>query len=344
LVSAGSGGSVQAALNGSQVSSTDSPGASEWCCDALTGIESAFSGVMDSLPDEKASKTKREMQCLYCGEAFDAEATDWFLRGQHLAHMHHFGACNLLLSYPTWVQFMQHLIEFHELSTDGQGLVEQHVRTATTFHFHRGPESKTQITRQAEESAHTEGFYHARLGTIMQKLEDACFRPHLYSQEYMADPTATSINVSTSFLLEREAACLQEEFIISGHTFQALENPVALAAPRLWPESEVLMLNSDFEAFLQCSLNVRKLKNNMSRREWISLWLYEILLESHTTRVIMRDLTMDKHPYVLGMRIWLEEVLKAWDVDEAATGAEQPYDLSDGAVDSRDSLEVLEVP
>lgn len=58
----------------------------------------------------------------------------------------------------------------------------------------------------------------------------------------------------------------------------------------------------------------------------------------------MRDLTMDRHPYVLGMRIWLEEVLKAWDVDEAATGAEQPYDLSDGAVDSRDSLEVLEVP
>lgn len=84
--------------------------------------------------------------------------------------------------------------------------------------------------------------------------------------------------------------------------------------------------------------------NNMSRRERINLWLYEILRESHTTRVIMRDLTMDRHAYVLGMRIWLEEVLKAWDVDEAAAGVEQPYDLSDGAVDSRDSLEVLEVP
>lgn len=45
-------------------------------------------------------------------------------------------------------------------------------------------------------------------------------------------------------------------------------------------------------------------------------------------------------PNNLGTEGWVQEVLKFWPQDEAATGPDQIYELSDGAVDSRDTLEL----
>ncbi len=54
--------------------------------------------------------------------------------------------------------------------------------------------------------------------------------------------------------------------------------------------------------------------------------------------------TMKEHTvHFSDKHTWLEKVLNFWDLDEAATRADEPGNFSDGAVDSRGSHEILDV-
>ncbi len=78
-------------------------------------------------------------------------------------------------------------------------------------------------------------------------------------------------------------------------------------------------------------------------RSRINSWLQEILKSSSTTKIIMFH-TMKEHTvHFSDMHTWLENVLKFWDLDEAATRVDEPGSFSDGAVDSRGSHEIPDV-
>ena len=326
LVSASSGGSVKDTLvkNVQQTGPSDVHiGAChfEWCCDTLPGIEDGF--------DEPSTN---EAVCKYCEELFDTRSTDWYIRGKHLADAHHFGQCNLLLSYPTSDQFKEHLAEFHRMSGhERPKFIDEHKRPTTIYQFHRGEESKGQRMMQIDEAAETEGIYHARMTTILKEIEDA-FSNARVSTAPVLDLTRLLWH------LEREIACLQEEFIVSGHTFEALEYPVELVIPSLDADSKSRML-SESNAVPEYQMAVPKFKDEASKRGCVNLWLYEILRRSSATKIVLRDIRKAVGPNDLGTEAWIQDVLKYWTKDEAATGPDQIYVPSDGAVDSRDSLE-----
>lgn len=396
LVSAGSGGPLTVGSIGTQALDVVSPGASEWCCDALSGIESAFS-------DFNEPSQESEAECLFCGEVFDGENMSWRIRGKHLADMHYIGKCNLLLPYQTWDQFKQHLIEFHQMSTNGLQLVDRHIRPAREARFHRGVESRVQTTSQVEDVPQSEGLYYARRESIIQDFEHTFF-----SNTALSDDLIVPL-LDLCWRFGRELACLQEEFIINGFDFQALSEPATRTLLRFGASSESLIrYESDPYLHYQLTMGVHNdpssqifptvqkdvlgasnisrspaqysqalwgmtaldglriylgtasemtaheaagngLSDSISRlimstkinqRDWINSWLYRNLLESCTTILIMGNLTGNNVPYGSGTQSWIQQVVKVWNTDEAAMGADHPDDISDGAIDSRDSLEV----
>jgi hypothetical protein len=124
--------------------------------------------------------------------------------------MHQFGGCNLLLSYSTPELFHNHLFDFHQMTMNGcQSFIDEHSRPAKRVYFNRGPESKDRNTRPLEEVAETEGIYHAKLTTILQGVEGTFFNAWVSQR---SAPDLTDLH----WFLEREIACLQEEFIIRG--------------------------------------------------------------------------------------------------------------------------------
>lgn len=321
LVSANSGGSVQAGSKAVQVSRRDPSKGPGWCCGALAGIESAFSEEDELVEDTREYRRKSEIECLYCGEVFDTVNTNWYVRGKHLAATHHFGTCNLHFLYQTQEKFRQHLTEYHQMSMFGQSLVDRHFRSTKAVLFHRGPESDGQIDRQIDEVAETEGLYHARLKSILQSYEDACSYASVSSQ-------VPKIDIAEPYwLMEREVACLREEFIIGGHTFQALDNSVTLGkvSPMGDPNDSMLREASISQ---HNELPALQMKDKVSQSVWINFWLYEMLQKSPTARLILRDPGMAKTSNGAGLQIWLQEV-------------EQLHSPSDGAVDSRESRDSL---
>lgn len=76
----------------------------------------------------------------------------------------------------------------------------------------------------------------------------------------------------------------------------------------------------------------------LNRREEVNWWLFGVLRSSWINRIILRDKIQLNNPPQPAMRDWLRVVIKHWEKDEAANGADELYEDSDGAVDSRDSL------
>lgn len=327
MVSASSGGSlkgvsVEKVQQASPSNVHVGTGRLEWSCDTLPGIENSF--------DESSTD---QAICKYCEEPFDTRSTDWYVRGKHLADAHHFGQCNLLLSYPTSDHFKEHLFEFHRMSGHKwPELIDEHKRPTTIYHFHRGEESKSQRTMQIDEAAETEGIYHARMTTILHHTEDALSNARISKAPI---PGLTQLQ----WHLEREIACLQEEFIVGGYTFEALKYPVGLFISNLDADSKSRTISAS-NTTPEYQFEAPKFKDKASKRSCINLWLYEILRSSNTTKLVLRDISKAAGPDDLGTEAWIQGVLKYWTQDEAATGPDQIYVPSDGAVDSRDSLEI----
>jgi hypothetical protein len=77
----------------------------EWCCDALSGIDDAFE-----------EKNDGDEFCVFCNVKYDSQSSiNSCDKGRHLVEQHAFGCCNLDLSYNSWEELEEHLVEFHEL-------------------------------------------------------------------------------------------------------------------------------------------------------------------------------------------------------------------------------------
>jgi len=80
-----------------------------WACDAITGIDDAFS----------RDPVKGMSRCIYCRRVFVWEDLESPARlGRHLVDRHAFGKCNLNVAYKMWEELEDHLANFHS-STPG---------------------------------------------------------------------------------------------------------------------------------------------------------------------------------------------------------------------------------
>jgi hypothetical protein len=79
-------------------------------------------------------------------------------------------------------------------------------------------------------------------------------------------------------------------------------------------------------------------QDGFMQRKRINAWFLQSLTDSLPLRLLLASgkVTADLTPATSSN--WMAPILAVWNIDEAATGAEQLCELSDGAVDSRDDL------
>ena len=322
----------------------------QWSCDFLPGIEDAFSASGRS--------------CLYCGDQFDDDWTEWSIKGRHLVDEHRYGDCNLLISYHSEELFHRHIQEFHECSNYlSHDFLDKHHRNGRERGFHRGLKSKDQHLTDDFRSIRSR-----RLGTLFT---DNRWFEEMHTQPWGAPPTSSTKIVEKSqpgqrpWQLGLGAAIRDEYCLVDGLTFAS--------AVRLWSISNhcaddmkkpcyslgdgISVSRYEFASRNGFAFEVPGLLSAHYRteepalgdaeiakeRNRINAWLREVLMNSTTMYVIVYN-TMGKDSiHSPDLTTWLDNTLEVWDLDEAATTIEWPDNYSDGALDSRGSPEIRNV-
>lgn len=288
----------------------------EWCCDAISGIDDAF--------EEDGSV----QACLYCSSLFSdqGDLDRSYDRGRHLSEKHAFGSCNHMIAYNSWEELELHLIEFHSMEQKSDRNIGHFNRRRRPLHLFRGDaQSHGQPLAKAERS--TEGLIiEARLtsillgsgitsvdtGRILEALDKSVFEK--------AD--SSEILLKTRY----EISCAEEELIVSGNENFVFE--------RSFPERLAI---EEASRKMGQSLGMR---GSSAQRSRINDWLFRIFTESNTLKALLRSgrVTSEMEPAI--SPDWVVPIMGFWDIDEAATGLELLYETSDGAVDSRDDLKI----
>jgi len=335
IISAGSNQSGGSDYEETRPSGSSWAGNTEWSCDSMPGIESAFT---ERKPDSM-------VQCLYCGISFGAISRDWCALGGHLVAFHNYGKCNFSMSYITESLFRKHMIDFHDVSTNCEYRVHQlikiHQSTSRTGRFHRGPESKAQAPCPVDEIAESSGIYRARLKALLQ-----CYEEEMTDSVMCQEEKVRDIQLG----LDNDIACLQEEFVVAGHNINYDPRFCEInleGGSRQECQDECIQdrryIDIDEDPYKSLCDGLFQAKmpkgyGGLNRREEVNWWLFGVLRSSWTNRIILRDKIQLNNPPQPAMRDWLRVVIKHWEKDEAANGADELYEDSDGAVDSRDSL------
>ena len=322
----------------------------QWSCDFLPGIEDAFSAS--------------GRVCLYCGDKFDDDSTDWFIKGRHLVDEHRYGDCNLLISYDSEEVFHRHIQEFHQCSTYlSNDFLDKHYQTGREKGFHRGLRGKDQHL--------TDDFHSIRSRRLGALFATNRWFEELHTQRCGARPTSStkigeeSQPTQRPWELELSAAIRDESCIVDGlmiasavglwsisnHCAGVIRKPCyslgdgikvsryefATRNGLTFGPSSFLHAHNRTEEPALGNAEVAKEQNR------INAWLREILITSSTIRVIVYH-SIGKHSiHSPTMNSWLETTLALWDLDEAAKKIDGPDDYSDGALDSRGSPEVRNV-
>ena len=157
-----------------------SPAQMEWSCDFLPGIEDAFS-ASGSI-------------CLYCGDEFDDNSTEWSIKGRHLVDEHRYGDCNLLVSYNSEEIFHRHIQEFHECSNFlSNDFLDKHHQNGRERGFHRGLKNNDQ---------HLTDDFHG----IRSRRLGALFADNRWFEEMHTDPGGARAMSSTKVVEESQPA------------------------------------------------------------------------------------------------------------------------------------------
>ena len=322
----------------------------QWSCDFLPGIEDAFS----------ASGRK----CLYCGDKFDDDSTEWFNKGRHLVDEHRYGDCNLLISYDSEELFHRHIQEFHECSNYlSRDFLDKHHQNGRERGFHRGLRSKDQHL--------TDDFHSIRSRRLGALFADNRWFEEMHTQPCGATPTSSTKNIEKPqpaqrpSELELSAAIRDESCIVDGL--------MIASAVRLWSISNhcagdmkkpcyslgdgIKVSRYEFatrngsafgpSSFLHAHNRTDEpaLRNAevAKERNQINAWLREVLMSSTTINVIVYHTIGKDSIHSPNMNTWLESTLGLWDLDEAAKKIDGPDNYSDGALDSRGSPEIRNV-
>ncbi|PMD34397.1 hypothetical protein L207DRAFT_570988 [Hyaloscypha variabilis F] len=279
----------------------------EWCCDALSGIDDGFDETEDGI-----------CMCIYCYYSSPQSDPDCSYEiGRHLAETHSFGKCNLTISYQSWEELVEHLYCFHALQKQKRGSFRTRFCRKKRFlplfrDMRNNGDHPSNIIERSTEGLIMEAGLHMALD---EAYPDEITRHRQYT--LLRDDLRTK---ETILNLRYKIACLLEELMVSGN-------------------ADYLEVPSDFynclfavdmdTTFLICAFN------QISR---INAWLLQMFQESFPLRLLLScgKVTSEMAP-ATSLR-WYTPMIAVWKMDEAATGAEQTHEPSDGAVDSRDYL------
>ncbi|KAH8747711.1 hypothetical protein BGZ57DRAFT_1010950 [Hyaloscypha finlandica] len=289
----------------------------EWCCDSISGIDDGFIEARNA-----------EYWCIYC----ESGSSPWrskysHKRGRHFAEAHSFGKCNLMITYQTWDELMLHLDTFHAAT-----------RIDWASHFFRRKRKPLPLLRDQHFSdehpsgvveSYTEGkIIQACLNMALVEcgLPESCdylgywLEPGEIYESHWSRRAANTQNDA-----RYKIVCLLEELLVSGND-EFFDTMTHRSEPRIRSRitSEV---REDAPH-----------QHGLPQRKRINAWFLQSLTKSLPLRWLLAsgkvtaDLTPTTSPD------WMTPILAVWNIDEAATGAEQLCEPSDGAVDSRDDL------
>lgn len=184
-----------------------------WSCDASLGIEDAFD---------------RDF-CGYCNKEFQANPPDWIAKGRHLVTKHNFGRCSTNLEQDSSLDFGGHLRHIHHAQTD--------TFTSTVFprNFFSGERTFGVFSEGSsqpastyddlpEEPAEVAAIFRAQVGLLFEE----------FRQIRCSDKNSTIFFQNDEFVnfqedvlsrlqdLQISAARTQEQLILDGHSFDAL--------------------------------------------------------------------------------------------------------------------------
>ena len=340
----------------------------EWSCDFLRGIEAAF------------STTGR--YCLYCGDDFDDSEWPLKGRHLVDEHRYGDCNLRLrYCSEEKFAQHIQafHQCSLGHIWHLSNDLINKHCQSGREQGFHRGLESKHQhliddfhsIRSQRWENLfnnskmlkgrhdRSDGAGFASPPRSAQHIQpvqgpsDLGFYTALSEEACIVDGLmASSFFRPDSCFKNPKMPCysLGDGIKVSRYEFDGLCDSL-LEATRLLrtddtnnnPELNDGKLREKSSAtsdFLKGSLDRAEMPKERNR---INSWLQEILESSSTAKIIMFHMTKQLGVKFSDIYTWLEKVLEFWELDEAATRLDDLEDYSDGAVDSRGSLEIPDV-
>jgi len=295
----------------------------EWCCDALSGIDDAF------------NESDKGYDCVYCSSQFIALSPNQdlsFQRGRHIAEVHAFGGCNLAVTYQSWKELELHLRSFHNLGTEEGRVIDQFHRDKRPLPLFRGD---THFDGQPMSSVERP----TEVLIMMARLKLALEQVHLLREtpkvmDYFLPAWQKDIALGVAFPPERlfalryEIVCIVEELIISGNDRNDDAMDFVKSHPELFAGKKTRI--QDKEVF--------RTINGSTRRNMINDWFLCTLKQSRTLRFFLAcGRIAPELPPALSPD-WILPILEFWDSDEVATGFKQPYQASDGAIDSRDDL------
>ncbi|MCJ1429012.1 hypothetical protein MMC29_006925 [Sticta canariensis] len=307
-----------------------------WSCDALLGIEDAFDVDL----------------CYYCGEDFHASPPDWNARGKHLVTKHNFGRCSTSLEQYSSLDFGEHLRHTHHAKQDtlmntvfmrkfftGESL------WASGISSEKSSQSASNYNDLPKESAEVAALFQVQIRLLFDEFKQTQ-RSDSNDTTLLQDARVEFQDDIASHLqtLQIDAARIQEQFIVDGHFFDALNLSWDLCSSMrtqnlrgtLNPRNDIDRMN-----LIDDIAGKDLLGNWKYTRDRINWWLLHMLRFSKTATTLIRS-TLGIYDLKKGSENnWIRSVLEQWSVDEAATHHEWPLMLSDGAVDSRDDPHLM---
>ncbi len=330
-----------------ELDATTSPGITdsknrqtEWCCDALSGIDDAF------------EEDDLGQQCIFCAQRFteNEEARKKpelsYIRGKHLTDVHLFGNCNLSVTYKTLEEFEVHLDEYHHTSMDETAcnMVGRFRRQKDPLRYFRGDAPVQGQPSIINERSTLGLLLNTRLSVSLHELDERGIPWMPISDALELICTYPSITGLVSSLSDQEylrklyydIMCIEEELIVSGNEsrYRFLDHTLEAAMPKLGEEREEILSSGS------------RLNGTYTQRNRINDWFLQVLKDSRTLMGLLKlgkvtpELAESPSTPYASMIAMMRRVIEFWGHDEAATGFEQLYETSDGAVDSRDDLKV----
>lgn len=302
-----------------------------WTCNALLGIEDAFN--ID--------------RCGYCAERFQPNPPDWDVRGRHLVTKHGFDRCSTNIEEYSSLDFGEHLRHIHHAETNSltntvfmrKFFTADSERVYETFSERSSQPASNYSVDVPEEPVEVTALFQVQIKLLLEEFKQTQ-RSENNSTKLLQNDVRSDIQSESQLQkLQIRATRIQEQFIVDGHSFDALNMSLDLkSCSRVRDLPGYFKGQSEIERVNLIDIIAGKdlLGKGKNTRDRISWWLLHILRLSKTATTLIRDALGIYDLKESSENSWIHSMLEHWSSDEAATNHEWPLMLSDGAVNSRD--------
>ena len=307
-----------------------------WSCDALIGIEDAFDVDL----------------CGYCGEEFHASPPDWNARGKHLVTKHCFGTCSTSTEQYSSLDFGEHLRHIHYATQESltntvfmRKFFTSESKGASGRSSKKGSQSASDYNDLPKEFAEVAALFQVQIRLLFDEFKQFGHSDDNDTTLFQGTPVKLQDDISTQLqTLQIDVARIQEQFVVDGHSFDALNLSWDLCScmrtqdlrGTLNPRNDIDRMNLIDDIAGKDLLGKWK-----STRDRINWWLLHMLRFSKTATTLIRGTLGIYDLSKSSEKDWICSVLEQWSIDEAGTHHEWPLMLSDGAVDSRDDPHLM---